>query len=61
MEGDFYGLLQTKGVEQYLHWLVMVMNGLNGSDEYDGDFTTILTPDIDYVQKLLDTHNTVHR
>lgn len=59
--GDFHGLLQTRGVRPHLYWIITVMNGLNCSTDYDSDFTVIVTPDTEYLDKLMDIHNTIHR
>ena len=58
--GDFYGLLLAKGVRPHMLWLITVFNGLTNSGDYDADFLEIKSPDMEYVGKLLDIHNTVH-
>lgn len=58
--GDFYGLLQSKGVRSYMFWLITVFNGLTDSGDYNSDFLEIRTPDTEYIDKLVDIHNTIH-
>lgn len=59
-KGDFHGLLLTKQVQPHLWWLFTVLNGLNCSTDYDGSFLDVKTPDIDYLEKLVSIHLTIH-
>lgn len=58
---DFHGLLLTKHIKPHLWWLVTVMNGYNCSTDFEGLSVPIITPDIEYLEKLIDIHLTVHR
>lgn len=59
-KGDFHGLLLTKQVQSHLWWLFTVLNGLNCSTDYDGDMLEVITPDTDYLEKLVSIHLTAH-
>lgn len=58
--GDFYGLLYSKGVMPHMHWFITVFNGLTDSGAYNSDFLEIRTPDAEYIEKIIDIHNTIH-
>lgn len=59
-KGDFHGLLLTKQVQSHLWWLFTVLNGLTCSTDYDGTMLEIITPDIDYLEKLVSIHLTAY-
>lgn len=58
--GDFYGLLAAKGVRPHLLWLITVFNSLSDSGAYNADFLEIQTPNMDYIDKIVDVNNTIH-
>lgn len=59
-QGDFHGLLRSKGVASHLHWFITVFNGLTDSGAYNANFLEIKTPDVEYIDRLVDIHNTIH-
>lgn len=58
--GDFYGLLTAKGVRPHMLWLITVFNGLSDSGAYNADFLEIQTPNMEYVDRIVDINNTIH-
>ena len=50
--GDFYGLLQTLDVPQYLYLSTMEINGLKSSTDFSG-MGTIKLINEDYIEELL--------
>lgn len=51
--GDFYGLLYFLGVEQDLHWIVLRVNKLHNTLNYDGNLKSIRIPSRQEINILL--------
>jgi hypothetical protein len=42
---DLFGLLNSRGVAAYLHWVVMRMNSFNSPTEMDETVSSLIIPD----------------
>lgn len=51
-EGDLYGLFSKIGIEKRIRWTAMRMNGYTSPQEYAGDRTIFVIPDIDVMDRL---------
>ena len=51
-EGDLYGILAKLGVEKRIRWTTMRLNGYTSPQEYAGERTMFLIPDIDVLDRL---------
>lgn len=60
-QGNLYGYLYSEQVPVFQHWLIMRMNGMDSTLDFDGDFTNLILPDIEQINRLRDLFNTVHR
>lgn len=60
-KGDFYGLLLSKNVKPHQLFLLTVLNGYTCSSDFDGNINSIIIPDYDFVDTLLNTHKTIFR
>ncbi len=56
-EMDLTGLLLTKNIPIYLHWLVARMNFMNTLNENRGDLAQLIIPDPKEVGKILQAFN----
>lgn len=60
-ECDFHGLLNSKGVSPHMWWLFTALNGLNCSTDYTADKLLIITPDMDYLEKIVSLYLSSHK
>jgi hypothetical protein len=60
-EGDLYGALTECRVPQYLHWIIMRMNGLYSPSDFNGTGVSLMVPTIDTVQQLAAVANTTQK
>lgn len=44
--GNFYMFLQSQGIQQYMHWVIMRMNDMTSPTQFDESMTTYLIPDV---------------
>lgn len=51
-EGDLYGLFAKLNIEKRIRWTAMRMNGYTSPQEYSGESTTFIIPDIDVLDRL---------
>mgnify|MGYP007069470120 CR=1 FL=1 len=51
-EGDFYGLLNELNFEKRYHYPIMRINGLDNSNDFEGDRDFILVPSLQEVNLL---------
>ena len=59
-EGDFYGLLKDIEIpipEKHFY-IVMRINGLTSSYDYDGEKSVLLIPDFEEIEMLMERHST---
>lgn len=54
--GDFYGLLNELSIDKKYHYLVMRVNRMKTSTDYDGVVTTFLVPTIDLMDSFISTY-----
>ena len=57
-KGDFYGLLESFSVPRRNHYIFMRVNGLMSPCDYDGEVFTLLFPNIQEVERLLNQYKT---
>jgi predicted NBD/HSP70 family sugar kinase len=55
---DLFGLLGSRGVPAYMHWVVMRMNNLTSPTEMGENIRTLLIPDVKVLSVLRNIHNT---
>lgn len=51
-KGNLYGLLNELRVAKYLHWIVMRINGMYSSFDFNADITTLRIPDTAELEQL---------
>lgn len=54
-DGDLYGLFAKLNVEKRIRWATMRVNGYTSPQEYAGDRTVFIVPDIDQLDRLATT------
>lgn len=59
--GDFYGLMKAKGQPVDAIWLIMMLNDMTSFSDYNSDKLDIIIPDSDYIDRLINIHNTIHQ
>jgi hypothetical protein len=55
---DLFGLLGSRGIPAYMHWIVMRMNHLNAPTEMDENIRTLMVPDVKVLSVIRNIHNT---
>ena len=56
-EMDLHGLLATKNIPRYLHWLIMRMNFMNSPTEVKETLSQMIIPDPKEVARILQAFN----
>lgn len=51
-EGDLYGYLNEKGIEPYLHWVIMRASGLSSPHEFNQQVITLIVPSIEKLEQI---------
>lgn len=59
-ESDFYSLLNEKGIDHHMHWVVMRMNGMMHPGEYTIEMAQFIIPDRGVIDTLRSRHMTIH-
>lgn len=59
-EGDFYGLLAAYRVPTQYHWVVMRMNGLRATTDYDSTKDSLLIPSYQTLADLVQVFATTY-
>ena len=57
--GDFFGLLDYLRVGKKYHFVVMRVNGLYSSGDFDGEMQSVLIPPLDEVNKIFTIYNSL--
>lgn len=55
--GDFYGLLHSVGIDKKYHYLIMRVNGLDASNQFDGLNTELLLPSLGLIESIIVLYN----
>ena len=57
-EGDFYGYLNEVGIEPNYHWLIMRVNGMYSTTDFNSEMLTMIVPNRDEVNQIKISHKT---
>lgn len=57
--GDFYGLLDSLGVEKKYQYLIMRVNGLNCSSDFNGEKIDLLKPPMDIIGRIMVIYSSI--
>lgn len=57
-QGDYFGLLTSLKIPNFMQWITMRVNGLLSPFELKADMTSITIVDTDYIRRLYNTHRT---
>jgi hypothetical protein len=60
-KGDLWGLLLSKNIPPYLHWLVMRLTGLTSPNASDTLVTRVLIPASTDLNRIINQFMTIHR
>lgn len=55
-EGDLFGYLNDIGIEQKYHWLIMRINDLYCSSEFDQNKYVLIIPSYDEIEQIRSAH-----
>lgn len=59
--GNFIGLLLERSIPTYLHWIIMRLNDIDSSYDFNGELDSILIPDNEALDRIREQYQTVHR
>jgi hypothetical protein len=59
--GDYYGLLNYLRIDKKYHYLVMRINGLFSSGDYNGENVSVIVPSFDVVNRFMTIYATRHQ
>lgn len=59
-QGDFYGLLAYLNIDNYMHWYIMRLNGIESSDSFNTIINQILLPDPTEIEMIRQQYVTTH-
>jgi hypothetical protein len=60
-EGDFFGLLAHHGIQPYLHWVIMRLNGMTSPVQASREITSFWMPDPAEISRLRGAHMTARK
>lgn len=60
-QGNLDGYLFSQKVPIHQHWIIMRMNGMDSTLDFDDTLTTLILPDMEQINRLRELFNTVHR
>ncbi len=58
-KGDLYMVFRQMGLSPKYWWITMVINNYSSPEQYDGERTNFILPDIEYIDELYQMYNTV--
>ena len=58
-KGDLYMAFRQSGLSPKYWWITMIINNITSPEQYDGERTNFVLPDIDYIDDLYRMFNTV--
>ena len=60
-DGNLYGYLFSQRVPVSQHWIIMRMNGMDSTLDFNENHGTLILPYMENVDRLREIYNTVHK